>query len=999
MKFVTLFNLFLLLSFLIISNNNSYAQMGSLDLSFNPADFGNDRGSGPNFNVEAIGVRTDGKIVIGGFFSLYDATARNFLVGLNADGTVDFSFSSTNNPNGYVRDIAVQADGKIIISGDFTTCGSVARSRIARLNPNGTIDGSFNPGLGGNQSISKIHIQSDGKILIGGSFSTYGGVSRNKIARLNADGSLDTSFNPGNGANGLVRDIEIDMLGKIVICGEFTSYNSIGRNKVARINSDGSLDTSFISPLQSFSTVHSCVIVGDGKIVIVGWFVFTGIIAVARLNNNGSVDTSFTNGSGPSDIVYDVQVQADGKLMISGSFSTYNGVSLNRIARLNIDGSLDTSFTPGSGANSHIYLMVLQTDGKILIEGDFSFYGGTLRKYFTRINPNGSLDVDFNPVTGASSTITCMARQPDGKILIGGAYNVYNGIAKNRIARLNPDGSLDLTFNPGLSANNTVRTIKVQSDGKILIGGEFTNIGGTPKNYIARLNQDGTLDTSFNIGTAANSHVKSISIQQDNKILIGGDFNLFNGLSRNRIIRLNVDGTADLEFNPGSGANALINKIEVQADGKIFICGEFFSYNGNASGRIARINNDGSYDLSFMVGTGADNTINSFDAQPDGKIIIGGLFTTYKGNNVNRIVRLNTDGNIDTGFMIGTGFNSTITDIKIQNNDKVLVGGSFTTYNGNQKNRLIRLNNDGTVDAEFQNGTAANGTVSTLMLQNDSLLLVGGAFTSYNTIGRNRIMRVKLVYACDIEIDNVTYSEEVCAGSTDGFIMVAASCSSCLLGNSGIRYSLDSINFTNTTGTFNNLSSGIYKVHVRDNNYTLCNQSYGPFNINNLLDNENPIAICPAFPIELVLDISGNGIVNENALALGNSTDNCLSGLMESSPLKNFSCLDAPSSNLLLTASDASGNIDTISCIVNIILPECTNIETRTWTGNFNTDWTEKCNWSPPCLPVSQSPVVIPDVDVMPVILNGKLARAQSLVLQTGATLTVQPEGSFVIEE
>ena len=208
----------------------------------------------------------------------------------------------------------------------------------------------------------------------------------------------------------------------------------------------------------------------------------------------------------------------------------------------------------------------------------------------------GTIDATFNPGTGATNTagnsnVRTTSIQSDGKIIIGGQFSSYNGIARNRIARLNTDGTLDATFNPGTGANYYVSTTSIQSDGKIIIGGWFTSYNGIVRNRIARLNTDGTLDATFDQGTGADNVVSTTSIQSDGKIIIGGNFTSYNGIAINRIARLNTNGTLDTSFNPGTGANGYgVGTTSIQSDGKIIIGGAFTSYNDIARNSIARIN-------------------------------------------------------------------------------------------------------------------------------------------------------------------------------------------------------------------------------------------------------------------------------------------------------------------------------------------------------------------------------------------------------------------------
>jgi uncharacterized delta-60 repeat protein/uncharacterized repeat protein (TIGR02543 family) len=344
---------------------------------------------------------------------------------------------------------------------------------------------------------------------------------------------------------------------------------------------------------------------------------------------------------------------SDGRILIGGPFTSYNGTTRNRIARLNSNGTLDGSFNTGTGASSSVMAIVVQNDGNILIGGYFSSYNGTARNYIARLNSNGSLDTTLNPGTGADNTIYALAVQNnDGRILIGGGFYEYNGEQQiNRIARLNFDGSRDRTFDIGIGTDNSVNSIVLQSDGRVLIGGGFSDYDETPMYRIARLNTNGSLDGTFTPGAGANNVIQSIVLQSDNRILVGGNFTTYDGAARNYIARLNANGTLDGTFTSGTGANNYVYAIAVQNDGRILIGGDFTYYNGTASGHIARLNADGSIDGTFTPGTGANNTINAIAVQSDGRILIGGnYFYSYNGFVCGNITRLNTDGTFDATF-------------------------------------------------------------------------------------------------------------------------------------------------------------------------------------------------------------------------------------------------------------------------------------------------------------------------------------------------------------
>jgi uncharacterized delta-60 repeat protein len=356
-------------------------------------------------------------------------------------------------------------------------------------------------------------------------------------------------------------------------------------------------------------------------------------------------------------------------------------------------GSLDLSFNVGSGANSTVYATAIQNDGKIILGGGFTEYNGATRNCIVRLNENGSMDNSFNVGSGTSSVVNAIAIQEDGKIIIGGWFNSYNGTSRNRIARLNTNGTIDLSFDPGTGASGDIYSVLIQSDGKILIAGNLNFFNGTARNKIARLNADGSLDVSFTPGTGANYPIRTLDIQNDGKIIIGGGFTTFNGIPKNYIARLNEDGSLDATFDPGTGASNTVNSVNIQSDGRIIVCGDFTSFDGISNNRILRLNNDGTQDMSFVTGTGTNGYIYTSAIQTDGKILIGGLFTQLNSISRNKIARLNTDGSVDASFNPGEGTDNIVTVVAIQNDGRMIIGGFFTNYDGININRIARLNN------------------------------------------------------------------------------------------------------------------------------------------------------------------------------------------------------------------------------------------------------------------------------------------------------------------
>ena len=429
-------------------------------------------------------------------------------------------------------------------------------------------------------------------------------------------------------------------------------------------------------------------------------------------------------------------------MLAIGDFTTFNGYNRNRIARLNADGTIDQSFLITTGANASVLAADLQPDGKIIIGGVFTSINGVIKNCIARVNTNGSVDNAFNQTSGANNSVQEFAFQPDGKILAGGNFLTYNGVDVGFFTRLNPDGSIDNSFSGFIGASAEVVAIALQPDGKILIGGGFNFVNGVARNKIARLNADGSLDPTFIIGSGFDNLVEEITLQQDGKILVGGNFVFYNESLSRRLIRLNSNGTIDNSFITGMGAVSTIQSILIRPDGRIIIVGGGGVYNDTINNGIAVLNQNGSIFNGFISPSSSEGGIERAILQPDGKIIIYGSFYSLNGLNAERILRLNSDGSVDNSFSYPTNVNNPILSAALQPNGKIIIGGVFTSYNGSAQNFIARLNSNGTIDNSFISGSGANSQIQSVAIQNDDKILIGGLFTAFNGIGRNRIARL-----------------------------------------------------------------------------------------------------------------------------------------------------------------------------------------------------------------------------------------------------------------
>jgi uncharacterized delta-60 repeat protein len=724
---------------------------GSLDTSFQNGNY-----KGFNGEVLTSVEQDDGKILIGGEFTKYNGNVdANHLIRLNSDGSVDDTFDigqGFSGIEGVVKDIAITEFGKIVVVGNFDQFdGGYGTQNIVVLEEDGSVYYRFDSNFYWPNDINAVAIQDDGSILVVGEFTDYGGFPAENIVRIYDDGDIDSNFNfPG--ISGLqiqsLTSVAIQDDGKILVGGDIWSDDWIPMQGIIRLNSDGSVDETFNVGVGTDGVVKSIDLQSDGKIIIGGDFLSyngTSKYYLARLNSDGSLDTNFGIDWGPNSVVETVEVLSNDEIIIGGEFENYDFSHTEKIALLNSNGDIDLSFDASTGFgtdfNTVVYTAIPLSNGTFFAGGNFLSYNGVNQNYATFLNNDGTISPLVEASTGFDSIVRAIDTQSDGKLLVGGDFTIFNGTSVNHITRLNADGSLDGTFNVGTGANGVINSLVVQDDQKILIGGEFTSYNGNSRNRIVRLNSDGSIDTSFNIGSGANQTINSIAIQSDGKIIIVGSFTSYNGNSRSRIVRLNSDGSIDTGFNIGSGANQTINSVAIQSDGKILIVGAFWGYSGVDSYRIARLNTDGSFDNTFVTGSGFTSPVYTVAVQSDGKILVGGGSSSYNGVTTRYLCRINIDGSLDNDFHNSPDFESIVGDIhyttyvwdiKVQDNEKILVGGTFTKFNDVDVNKIARLNADGSRDTGFDSTIGADNTVYSIDTI-DNNILIGGAFTTYDS--------------------------------------------------------------------------------------------------------------------------------------------------------------------------------------------------------------------------------------------------------------------------
>lgn len=720
----------LLSLFILCYAELSHAQHGTFDLTFLPYDTTLFQSiGGTNNTVYETLMQPDGKILVGGDFTSYKNLPVNRLMRLLPNGNIDQTFSQAELVHtGAIRTIALQPDGKILVGGNITDWNGSPTS-IVRLNADGTLDNTFS--LPGNAmgAIMDIVVMPDGKIIVAGSYTNLGGSSY--LRRLNSDGTPDNTFAIGTGPNNFVSNLALDPSGNLLVGGHFTMFNGTAVNGYLRLLNTGALDPSFtLNQVNDY--VQEVLQQPDGKILIAGSAI------VYRLESDGTLDPGYTQSSSTG-------VTMGGTLLSSGQLVVYG---YDMVTLRNTDGTINTSFNVSLVSGSeNVYAVTEQSNGDLIMGGDFVFVNEVPGQNLCGINLQGNVTPD--PM-GFNAMVYDINVQPDNKIIAGGFFNNYMGLPVHGMVRMFPNGEPDTAFinNLGSGFDMEVFDSYRLNDGRILVGGSFLHADGYSYTSIARVHSDGKVDTSFHPPVFDGS-INSIDVLPDGKLLVAGGFNYVDGQPLYYLVRLHPDGALDNTFSAPFYNNVVFGmqayKVVALPDGKILVGGRFACCYG-----VVRLHSNGSMDNTFnsLLST---YTVKDILPLSDGKILIGGIWSSFAGHSVQVMDRLLANGTTDPTFIHYDGGSSGYTSNSVNkllrvSNDLILVCGTFTDFPVLKRGAFL-INEDGIRDVAFDVSQSfeQNGNVTSVFdagMQSDGRLIVAGHFQTLGSVRRNNIARL-----------------------------------------------------------------------------------------------------------------------------------------------------------------------------------------------------------------------------------------------------------------
>jgi uncharacterized delta-60 repeat protein len=703
-----------------------------VDPSFNPQiETTNTRSA----DISGIRYLPDGKALITGNFTRYNGQPVGKLIRVNQDGSLDPSFNTDLLlPDSQILSLLLYGDGRILLFGDFTlTNGMSFTKTLIRLLPNGELDRTF-PLTG---TVYSVQIDDSDRILVGGYFpATVNGVTiYRSLLRFNTDDTLDESFSniPGLPANPVVPQN-----GKLLFVG--------AGHVLKRLNADGSPDTSFTETYvgNQETTLN---VQNDGKILI------TSTRYTSRLNANGDFDTSFTQiDSGLNNRNAKLKTLPDGKLLLIVQIGASQ--TQTRISRFLENGSPDPTYNIYD-LNKRYDAAAIYSDGSVLI----ACAVGSDSDVILRLFPSGGVDPDFNAGGSGFSyvypgTIRAIRVLANNQMLIGGKFDKVNGTPRPKIARLNPDGTVDSSFSIQTGGTGDVFTslfdvyqIVEQSDGKLIVSGAFTyTVNGAVKKNIVRLNTNGSIDPGFNLSLSINDYYGASSLSTNKAVITAGG-TLRIGTTRISNVQtppplgLNADGSLDNSFASNFYVNEAVMAVRdilIQPDGKLVIAGRYDTALGGTTtlftGFIARLLPNGSVDPSFQIQETPNEDYYSAVLLGDGKILA--TRTTTNGAH-GKVLRLLPDGNIDASFNSANESDGRINVIAELPSGRIAVGGFFNNFGGAPHRNLTFLDPDGNPESTVIN---INREVICMTVDPNGRLLLGGEFTAIND-GKQSVSR------------------------------------------------------------------------------------------------------------------------------------------------------------------------------------------------------------------------------------------------------------------
>lgn len=677
--------------------------------------------------------QADGRLILSSVSPpFYNGQALPKLLRLNVDGTPDPSFGRTwLSAGGAAQAIRLLPNGKILLVGSgfsiTETLGGLdlsTRTGVVVLNADGTQDRTYRFAEGG--GALSADTQPDGKVLIGGNFTVFNGVPAGRLVRLLSTGQVDPGFMAGPAAagfNGAVHTIKVQPDGKVLVGGDFTAYGTTPAVHLARLLPDGRLDPTFQAGLSEADIFQNFALQPDGKVVYANINVAARPLVgtVHRVLPDGTKDASFAARTTFGYLALQrtgdngLTVQPDGGILVAGGFTQVNGLPSSGLLRLSPTGAVDATARFGSDFTGMPSALCPLRSGSVLVCGSFTTFNGRPTGLF-KVLPTGQIDPAFELVVGGKGTIHTSLRLPNGSILVGGTFSAVNGVKAANLALLTAEGRVDVAYTQALPPlNGPVRALAPGPQGTVYVGGGFYEDANPARRCLLRVQAGGQQDLTF-AGRALMGQVAALSTYPDGRLLVAGSF----GATAPEVFRLTARGTSDPTFAPRFGTFVSgVSAAVLQRDERVAVLTSTAAWQLDPRGMLEGTSNT------------VPRFIHALAVQPDGRILVGGEFSSFAGSVRQAVARLLPSGTLDPSFDAGVVFMQNnipaVHALAVQEDGRILCAGYFTSISAQPRHGIARLLSDGQVDNTFTDAVRIDPEVSFLSIHPNGRLLVGAA--------------------------------------------------------------------------------------------------------------------------------------------------------------------------------------------------------------------------------------------------------------------------------
>lgn len=678
-------------------------------------------------NVEKIRQLPDGKLMVAGHFCMANRVAEASVARFWPDGTLDPAFQADIPFE--VTAMAVQPDGKVIIGGSYPDPDTEALTLI-RLNTDGTQDFSFQAGTIPQGTINDIEVEFNGTLLVGGAFTLYDGMQAQGLVRLQSDGSLAQIIQLSPGQTIFVSDLITQVNGRFVIGGTrvggpngpegYLSYRTYNGQPVGNFSFSADLPG-----VNNFMTsIRDITLDGLGRVVLTA-STFLIRYAVVVLNVDGSIN----NWSDIFGIPMALSLAPSGDIMVAGSFNGANAVHRY------LPGEGLAYYSLGAGADGTIRQLLYLDDGSYVIGGNFSSFNGAPALSMERCSPQGVPDNSFEAMLERPGIVNAIARYDQGRICIGGDFAMVGDAHSVNVARLQlSDGSLDPSFSPpNLLYRNHINAVSIDAEGRIILGGTNNatgnNMGQSP---LLRLLANGQIDPSFTVSPLPLGDIHHLLPLPNGQTLAGGGFTVFNpGIVAQNIALYHLDGSLDEAFS--SRITGQAGGFLQRPDGRILIGGDGLSLDNSPPAPLLQMTESLDLDNAFTPPASfsclGDCEL-AFAEQADGRLLVAGQFAI---GNDSCLVRLMPNGQQDNTFALTAPFrpldgqeNGAPTDVGLLASGRILVAGPVDSIGTTPIPQMAVLENDGSLLETLDENGFATQVIRAALVIDGQTFLIGG---------------------------------------------------------------------------------------------------------------------------------------------------------------------------------------------------------------------------------------------------------------------------------